>query len=487
MAREARRDFGDWLSPILVKELRQALRARLFVSVFLALQTALVVFVVIAANEEDFAGATQATGVFWTGVVLVLGGALPMMATNALSSEFGGSRLELLTLSRLNARGIVRGKWLALFGQALLVVSSLLPYLLIRYYLGGIDLVGELQLIALLLMASSVLIAGGVAVSAIRSRLLRFLLIGASAFVLFWGGSAAIAMATMGDILGVFGEVLGLGGFVTSLGYAVVLTLVFLELAAGHICPAAENHETPKRLFGFLLVGMALLATVILEQGSELAVFFSACALGLLCLDAILREPVFIPTIYHPFVRLGAFGKLVGRMLLYPGWPAASGFIIAGWGLLLWGTYLSGPVTNELLAAIPAVIGWFLFPAAVRAVWKPTAIPPLWQFVIIQVACLVLTTLYGALSVSQGSSGSLVTLVFLPPAFLIVMGGMGSDELRTGALVCALVDVLCFLVLMVRAREHFARFTAQEILAEEQRAAPAPANATAAPETPPAS
>src|SRR5438128_7317412 len=60
------RDFADWLSPILVKELRQGMRARVFVSSFLILQ-ALMIFNVIVGllSSAQQADTSFSSGFFW--------------------------------------------------------------------------------------------------------------------------------------------------------------------------------------------------------------------------------------------------------------------------------------------------------------------------------------------------------------------------------------------------------------------------------------
>ena len=65
---------------------------------------------------------------------------IPISALNAIGSEIRGNTLELIFLTRLTALRIVVGKWFALFAQSLLLVCAVLPYLVLRYFMGGVNL-----------------------------------------------------------------------------------------------------------------------------------------------------------------------------------------------------------------------------------------------------------------------------------------------------------------------------------------------------------
>ncbi|NJK91911.1 MAG: hypothetical protein HC904_08840 [Blastochloris sp.] len=132
-------DFPDWLSPALVKELRQGIRTRAFVATFLLLQTllALMVMLVALSHEATPDSNTLQTinGFFWFLVCTQLLFVMPCRALGALSSEIKANTLELMTLSELSAWRIVCGKWISLTCQSLLLVVSVLPYAVIRYFL----------------------------------------------------------------------------------------------------------------------------------------------------------------------------------------------------------------------------------------------------------------------------------------------------------------------------------------------------------------
>ena len=70
---------------------------------------------------------------------------LPLNGLGAINGEIKANTLELIFLTRLTAFRIVVGKWLAIFVQCLLFICAVLPYLVLRYFIGGINLAAELE------------------------------------------------------------------------------------------------------------------------------------------------------------------------------------------------------------------------------------------------------------------------------------------------------------------------------------------------------
>ena len=62
----ASNDFADWLSPILVKELRQGLQARTFVSIFIVVQVVMILLVGFhLLSLSTNTGTSGYDGFFW--------------------------------------------------------------------------------------------------------------------------------------------------------------------------------------------------------------------------------------------------------------------------------------------------------------------------------------------------------------------------------------------------------------------------------------
>ncbi|GAH00794.1 unnamed protein product, partial [marine sediment metagenome] len=103
-------DFPNWLSPMLVKELRQGLRTNMFSVAFILLQAFMVLCILIGAASP---GSNDSSGAFWTFVVISLLIVQPLRGFNALSSEYQLNTMDLIQLTRLDTWRITLGKWIA--------------------------------------------------------------------------------------------------------------------------------------------------------------------------------------------------------------------------------------------------------------------------------------------------------------------------------------------------------------------------------------
>ena len=164
---------------MIVKELRQGLRTWVFASAFITLQMLLVLTLALTAA----AGNTEAASYFfWWLIGLILIGIMPMRGFNALTDEIRMQTLDLLVLTRLSAWRIAFGKWVALVSQSALLTLSILPYVVLRYYHGGVDPFREAAGLFLLWLLSSGLTAVIVCFSTQRSLILRLAVLAAIGF-----------------------------------------------------------------------------------------------------------------------------------------------------------------------------------------------------------------------------------------------------------------------------------------------------------------
>jgi len=324
-------DFADWLSPIIVKELRQGMRARLFVAIFIILQALCFITLLTAINGG--AGAMEAAGVFfWIGVGLTLCVAMPLRGITTLLGEIKGNTLELLLLTRLTAWRILLGKWLALILQTLLMVCTLLPYVMLRYFIGGVDLALEWKILGWMLLASVVMTTLTVSLSPYLKTLggrLAVSGLGFAMFVLLGPGSGMFfGMRSMG-VGGGSSVVVGLLPI-----FLVMVPLGILglwEIGVCAIAPLAENHALRKRL---LVLG-ALLAAFFFggdDFPKVMWYMFPLFFLGIVWLSSLIEETVALPSIYRPFMRFGWLGRVIGRFF-YPGWWSGLCFALVAFAL----------------------------------------------------------------------------------------------------------------------------------------------------------
>ena len=435
------KDFPDRLSPIVVKELRQGLRQHGFTLLFIFLQAimGIVVFGSLLGStpgdEDGIRAGITITGFFFTLFAIAALGVQPLRGLNALAGEIKPGTIDLLLLTRMDSWRITVGKWLALFSQTCLLLIAILPYLIMRYYLGGMQLFNELLGLFTMLVLSGALTAAAVGFSATTSVVLRGLFAIGLLFGIFALAAGGVASMLIGSAVrgGPFSMdpsqadfLLGYAGFLVA---TIFIGYYFLEMGATQIAPPSENRSTRKRLLGLLVVAITLWVT---PWDPEPKFIIAGILVYLLLVDAITENPEFTASVWKPFRRFGPFARLLGSFLL-PGWH--HGAVFAG---LLLAFYFGSSLYqfSESSTMDRSDRTAFTFAALTCATMLSTAVGlalfrkahrntfPLFCVVVIgsMIVALLVTILANALDVEDGVAWFF--LVFPP------LGIVGIDELR---------------------------------------------------------
>jgi len=258
-------DKSDWLSPLVVKEVRQLVRGREFMVSFgasLAAGLAVAFF-----GAVDALGGSSSSG-NWTFASLMaclafLGLAVvPLGAFSALRTERMEQTLELITLTSLSSRRIVVGKLLAQAVKLGTLFAAMAPFVTMSFLLGGVDFVTILIALVVLFMLS--VWAGALCLllsTAFKSRAMSFLVFGAVGVLGLFGASMGrmLFFAARGGALGpvVFG--VGIGSTTTLWWVLAIVTTFWLIslinlvlLAENRMSLSTEDSVTPLRI-GFLV------------------------------------------------------------------------------------------------------------------------------------------------------------------------------------------------------------------------------------------
>src|SRR4051812_3105752 len=251
----ARGDFPTWLPAMLVKELRQGLRTRGFVGAFIIFQVIMALLMVGTVFGSMFGNsmsrsimATTITGFFWTllGAQMLL--STPARALGTLQVELDSRALDLLVLTRLTAWRIVVGKWGSLMAQALLLLVAMLPYGIVRYFMGSVDLMQDARICAAMVAGCALLTSAGLACSGLP-KLVRVFIPIAMIFgyqiirplMLVAGGRGMVGSPFGGSWMGRPTDL-----WLWWVDGALVLG-IFLVTAVRRIAPPAENHVAVTR------------------------------------------------------------------------------------------------------------------------------------------------------------------------------------------------------------------------------------------------
>lgn len=370
------RDFSDRLSPMVVKELRHGLRTRAFTSLLTTFQICMILLVGTGMLGVPM---QVITNIFWGLSLLILLVALPLRGFATLSGEVQGGTMDMLTLTSISSFRIVYGKWSALFSQTLLLACSLLPYMVARYYFGGVEIVAEAFALVLAVLGSALSSAGYVAFSSQRSMVLKlFLTVGTltamipgTAFIFMMINAREDVLSPLFNLPWLEQAAL-LGGIVLVAAYGV---FTFLAMGASRIAPVSENHSTWKRLIhlGMLTLLAAAVAALAFHpfEGAMFWAYVPSLALTLLVgVDVLTEEMPRFPSVVQGMAQKGRFSTGMGR-LFYPGWASGVFFytLLATMnvGVILIGLMKQGKNSEEeMIAFIACVMLAVLVPVSLK-------------------------------------------------------------------------------------------------------------------------
>jgi hypothetical protein len=247
---------SDWLSPIVVKEIRQMARGREFGYAF---GISLLIGLAVAFFGAADAASGRGTAGNWTFLTLMACltfqglAVVPLGAFSALRNERMEQTLELITLTALSPRRVVIGKLLAQGVKLATLFAVMAPFMAMSFLLGGIDFVTILVSLAVLFLWSLWVSAACLFLSTlIKSRAM-------SGFV--FGGVGVVVILVLAMSRGpIFFGIGGYSGPGTGGWWVLAITTTFclaslvnlVLLAENRLSLPAENRVTPLRI-GFLV------------------------------------------------------------------------------------------------------------------------------------------------------------------------------------------------------------------------------------------
>ncbi|MEC8652684.1 MAG: hypothetical protein VYA51_10425 [Planctomycetota bacterium] len=131
----------DWLNPILVREVQQAVNGRVFqLTIWVALIASVVIASVAGSEGVNVASGRSAFEAGLVTLTPLLLFVIPMQAYSSMRTELKGGVVEQVLMSRLGPGRVISGKLQAAMVQFVLYVSLLMPLLATSYLLRGVDL-----------------------------------------------------------------------------------------------------------------------------------------------------------------------------------------------------------------------------------------------------------------------------------------------------------------------------------------------------------
>ncbi len=474
------RDFSDRFSPIVVKELRQGLRTRFFTSALILFHT----FIILLLITVTFGAPVEAVnGIFWGIAGFMLLAVMPLRGFAALHTEAADGTLDMLTLTSIASFRILYGKWVALYSQTLLVAGSILPYMVARYFFGGVEILQEVVALVMLALGSGVITAALLSFSSQGPLLLRIFLalcVGAGAVplgfftALLVSASQADSMVRAFFALALWEQCSLIGGILVLVVYAVYY---FLALGSSRIAPPSENHSTLKRLIalavhGALMVTGLLLCFLSTEPQIAMWAYIPLMVLTLIvCMDVLTEEMPRYPTAVAVLAQRGHLGRLAGR-LFYPGW--ASGVLFSS---LLCGMVLSIMAGITWKSAswdwddgpFPHLICLFLavFVPVILRINRTNTFVNWW---VVQLCSVILGIMLMMFCFTMNARDLGVLGMFTPITALFGVECVNYSSRGSILFLGCLFSVIWLVVAMVRAASNFSTYTTLESEALEQAA-----------------
>lgn len=246
--------LADRVNPIVVKEVRQGLRTRVFWIFFsLMLVACLGISLVAFAVSDGIADNTGQSAfiAYFVALGCVQFFIIPYVSYRSMSREAEDETWVLLTLTGLGPRRILAGKLASAVLQGTLYASAAAPFLLFSYFLNGIDLPTILVGLAVAMAYQVFLVAVSVSLATLaESRLVRallhFVLLGVLLQGLGFGIAGAVGLGELARRVSSsvefwFGAGAVLFGMVTT-------GLLLFESAAARLALPTEDYARGPRL-----------------------------------------------------------------------------------------------------------------------------------------------------------------------------------------------------------------------------------------------
>ncbi|KAA1259660.1 ABC-2 family transporter protein [Rubripirellula obstinata] len=263
--------FGvtDRLNPILIKEARESLKSRQFLVTFCLLLVATLVWTVLGivfnAPEVYYlpTGSSMLYGYYFVMAIPIFG-LVPLAAYRSLSSEIDNDTFELLSITQLASREIIRGKFASAVLQMMLYFAAVVPSLAFTYLLRGIGLAEISMVLIAVLMAGLFLSSFALMIAPMMTGFVgqSFAMVGLLAVIVFV--QFIVAIICLAGIISSGVAATADAWMFTGLVSLMTLSFVvlFSKAAAAQIAPITENRSTSIRYWMLLQQAMWIIAIV---------------------------------------------------------------------------------------------------------------------------------------------------------------------------------------------------------------------------------
>lgn len=361
--------IDDRLNPVVVKELRQAVRSRavsVILILFLTVQLLAIGVYLLAADDvaNDFYAGQTVFMILESALLAVCLLFVPAYVGFRMAGERSDTNVDLLFITTIRPRSILWGKFVSGTVVTALIYSACAPFMVLTYMLRGIDLpsiavVLALNLVAIFVSMQLALLIGAMHTTRVLKSIMGvlFFVVLVIGYILALQGAFGLVFFGIGGMLGTWefwGPALGV------FTLAATATGLLFTLSVAVISPPASNRAMPVRVFvsvAWLLTAVCASAMAwMMETGVPMVTWLTLVCwlLALTALGASGEREV-----YGSRLRRRVPRRWWARVLVYPFFSGAgAGLWWAGWMTLL--TALVGGV----------LVGWMARGGGWSAGWS---------------------------------------------------------------------------------------------------------------------
>ena len=285
-------DLPDRFGSMLVKEIRQNMRRGSFVIPFLVVHALAIAAVILEFQlgaqdrPSKFVGMLNVpmlfeSGALWVVVALICGVVMPLGGLVLMGQELEEGNHELLLLTHLSRWKVVRGKFFSLWSLSVLTLFSLLPYVLVRYQIGGVELLRDLACTLTVLGISAMVAGGAIGASSFSGLGARIL-----TMALFVGSATASSMVAVWAS-GEASDGAGLFWHLNAVAAALCFTLMGLSLARSRLRLVIHAYEVKP---SFMVVGLLFFSPFVVGMTTAMTIgwagFIGLVGMGLVAIYA---------------------------------------------------------------------------------------------------------------------------------------------------------------------------------------------------------
>ncbi|MGB6222515.1 MAG: hypothetical protein WBG04_15920 [Haloferula sp.] len=270
-------DLPDRFGPMLVKEMRQNMRRGSFIIPFLGVHILAVGAVVLEFQTgaqdrfSEFVGMLNiemlfSSGPLWLAITAICAVIMPLGGLVLMGQELDEGNHELLLLTKLSRWKVVRGKFFSLWSLSVLTLFSLLPYVIVRYQIGGVELIRDLACTMTVLALSAVMCAGAIGASSFRGLGARI------ATMLLFVGSATVSGGVAIYASGAFNRGSGVFWHLNAIAATLCFVMMGLGLARSRLRLVIHAYEVKP---SFMVVGLLIFTPFVVAMTTAMTAGFA--------------------------------------------------------------------------------------------------------------------------------------------------------------------------------------------------------------------